>query len=80
MADGERGWSMDEAKLDALQQHPDCKYADVVNGMDMLFNTTWVVRLWRNEECYLAGDPPRHEVSGPYYTRSRIRVLGARHG
>jgi hypothetical protein len=69
------GWSLEDAKADALRQHPDCTYADVVNGLDMLFNTTWVVKLWRNEDCYLAGDPPRHEVNGPYYTSDRVRML-----
>jgi hypothetical protein len=66
------------AMLDALQQHPDCTYADWTNGVDLLFNLTYVVRLWRNEECYLAGDPPKYEVNGPYYQSNRVRVLMTR--
>ena len=54
------------AKIDALQRHPDCKYADWQNGLDPLFNATIVVELWRNEETWAAGDPPRHTVEGYY--------------
>lgn len=53
-----------EIIIDALQKHPDCKYADIQNGMDFLFNITRVANLYRNEECYLAGDNPRHVVGG----------------
>lgn len=57
------------AMADALAQHPECSYADWQNGMAFPFQLTIVVRLWRNEECYLAGDPPRHVCEGynPYY-------------
>lgn len=54
----------EEAMNDALQKHPDCKYAEWENGIDFAFRHTIVVNLWRNEECFLAGDPPRHTVEG----------------
>jgi hypothetical protein len=54
----------DEAKLDALQRHSDCKHAEVYNGLNFLLQLTWVVKLWRNEECYLNDDPPRHVEQG----------------
>ena len=46
----------------ALGMHPECAYGDFYNGMSWNFEMTWVVKLWRTEECYLAGDPPRHVV------------------
>jgi hypothetical protein len=52
------------AIADALSKHPDCSYAETFNGMDWRFDRTWVVKLWRNKECYDAGDPPRHEIGG----------------
>jgi hypothetical protein len=54
----------EEAKIRALQKHPDCLYAEVENGMDCMFRRTLVVNLWRNEETWAAGDPPRHVVEG----------------
>lgn len=54
----------EEIKIDALQQHPECKYADIQNGMNFLLGITRVANLYRNEECYLEGDPPRHVVEG----------------
>ena len=54
----------EEAIIDALQKHPDCKYGDWDNGLDPLFNLTIVVKLWRNQECWAAGDPPKYTVQG----------------
>jgi hypothetical protein len=54
----------EEAKIRALQQHPDCLYAEWENGMNAMFQRTIVVNLWRNEETWAAGDPPRHVVEG----------------
>lgn len=56
--------SPEGAMIDALQRHPDCKYADWTNGLDAFMRLTIVVKLWRTEECYLAGDPPRYTVEG----------------
>lgn len=56
--------SIAEAKIRALDRHPDCQYAEAYNGMSWNFAMTWVVKLWRTEECYLAGDPPRHVEEG----------------
>lgn len=53
-----------EAMQDALKKHPDCSYADWDNGMTAFFELTIVVKLWRNEECYLANDPPKYTVEG----------------
>lgn len=49
---------------DALAKHPDCTYGDWANGMNGWLQVTVVVKLWRNEECYLAGDPPKYTVEG----------------
>ncbi len=50
---------------DALARHPDCAFADWDNGMTILpLRVTIVVRLWRNAECWAAGDPPRHVIGG----------------
>ena len=52
----------------ALEKHPDCKYADWQNGLEACtFAPTIVVQLWRNQECYNAGDPPKYTES---YLRS----------
>lgn len=59
---------IEDAKIDALRKHPDCKYAEVYNGLTMFLETTWVVKLWRNEDCYLANDPPKYIEEG-YPTR-----------
>ena len=53
-----------DAVLAALDRHPDCSYGDWYNGLDCLLRPTYVVKLWRTEECYLAGDPPRYIVEG----------------
>jgi hypothetical protein len=53
-------WTQEEAKLDALQRHPDCKHAEVKNGLAFPMTLTWVVELWRNDECWYNGDPPRY--------------------
>ena len=49
----------------ALATHPDCSFADWDNGLDLFFNRVYVVKLWRNEECYLAGDPPKYVENWP---------------
>ena len=66
----------EEIKIDALQKHPDCKYAEVVPGMNAIFQITRVVLLWRNEECWAAGDPPRYEEQG--YSRDWNRREAAK--
>ena len=58
-------WTPEEAIKDALKRHPDCKYADWQNGLQAFtFDPTIVVQLWRNEECFNAGDPPKYTVEG----------------
>ena len=49
---------------EALKRFPDCSHAEVRPGLTLMMQHTRVVLLWRNEECYVAGDPPRHEVEG----------------
>lgn len=49
---------------DAIGMHPECAFGRVENGLTAFFQMTRVVLLWRNEDCYLAGDPPRHTVQG----------------
>ena len=56
--------TQEKAKQRALQRHPDCDYAEIANGLDFLFRPTWCVNLWRNEECWAAGDPPRYAEQG----------------
>lgn len=51
--------TQDEARIEALHRHPECSYAEVVNGLSWNFRMTWCVNLWRNEECWAAGDPPK---------------------
>jgi hypothetical protein len=53
-----------EIMAHALALHPDCSYAEWDNGMTFTFQFTRVVKLWRNGECYLAGDSPRYVVDG----------------
>jgi hypothetical protein len=60
-------WTYDEAMVDALAKHPECTYADWANGIRMDgigFQTTVVINLWRNEDCFINNDPPRHVVEG----------------
>lgn len=54
----------EEAMNDALARHPDCTYADWQNGLAFPFTPTYVVQLWRNEECHAAEDPPKYTVEG----------------
>lgn len=61
------GWTAEDAIQDALSRYPDCTYAEWDNGLNGWFQLTYVVKLWRNEDCWAAGDPPRHVVEG--YTR-----------
>lgn len=56
--------TLSQAKEQALQKHEDCEYAEVYNGMSWNFQRTWVVKLWRNEECYLNEDPPKYIEDG----------------
>lgn len=56
----------DEAKVIALSANPDCSFADWDNGLDPMLRPTIVVNLWRNEETWAAGDPPRKTVEGFY--------------
>lgn len=53
-----------DARRIALARHPDCAYAEAYNGLSASLDLTWVVKLWRNEECYLAGDPPKYIEDG----------------
>ena len=53
-----------EIIADAKTQYPECSFGQVANGLTAAFQRTRVVVLWRNEECYLAGDKPRYEVEG----------------
>ena len=57
-------WTPDEAKLDALQRHVDCTFADWTPGLDVFFNNTIVVYLWRNQECWTMNDPPKYTCEG----------------
>lgn len=65
-----------EAIANALQLHPDCTYARADLGLSVWLEPTWQVNLWRNEECYLAGDPVRHVESG--YIRDGHAMLDPR--
>jgi len=60
-----------EAIADALSKHPDCKYADWDNGLTAFLELTIVVKLWRNEECFLHNDPPKYIVEG-YKRREEV--------
>ena len=54
----------EEVLDDALKLHPDCSYGEVENGLNCFLQLTRCVNLWRNEECWIAGDPPRYVVEG----------------
>lgn len=60
-----------EAVAEAQNQYPELKYAKAELGLSVFLEPTWQVNLWRNEECYLAGDQPRANVglprSGPVF-------------
>ena len=64
-----RTWTTEEAIDDALALHPECSYAEARNGLTPFLELTYVIELWRNEECYLAGDPPRHIEEGYVWKR-----------
>ena len=53
-----------EIIVDAIRKHPDCSFGIVKDGLTAFLQLTRVVQLWRNEECYTAGDLPRHTVEG----------------
>lgn len=58
----------EEAVSDALAKHPECAHAEWDNGLSCDLRFTVVVQLWRNTDCKLAGDPPRHVIEGyPYF-------------
>jgi hypothetical protein len=71
---GANPMTLETAKEDALSKHLDCSYAEVYNGLNWALYTTWVVKLWRNEECYLAGDPPKYIVEGYLTDQSKERL------
>lgn len=54
----------EEIIADALKRHPECSFGRVVPGLNAMFQFTRVVELYRNEECWLFGDPPRAYVQG----------------
>lgn len=62
----------EEAEAHALSQHQDCAFAKAELGIGMFLNPTWQVNLWRNEECYLADDPPRRIEQG--YDRDPLSI------
>ena len=49
----------EEARLDALQKHSDCAYAEVYDGSELLLGPTLLVRLWRDKRSYMNRDQPR---------------------
>jgi len=49
---------------DAIGRHPDCKYGQVVTGMNTMFQLTRVVRLWPDEYSYNVGNKAKYEVEG----------------
>jgi len=53
-----------EVIIDAIKKHNDCSFGVVKDGINAFLQRTRVVQLWRNEECYNAGDPPRHTIQG----------------
>ena len=54
---GER-MKFEEARLDALRKHPDCEYAEVLDGSTLLLGPVIVVKLWRDKSSSIAGDQP----------------------
>ena len=46
------------ARLDALRKHPDCEYAEVLDGSKLLLGPILVVKLWRDKRSSIAGDQP----------------------
>lgn len=62
----------DDIVRDAIGRYPECGYGSVALGLNWMFQLTRVVNLWRNLECYLAGDPPKQVVEGyPGYKRDK---------
>jgi hypothetical protein len=59
--------SDDEIIAHALAKHPDCRFGRIATGMAFPFTLTRVVECYRNDECFIEGDKPRHtEESYPY--------------
>lgn len=59
-----RIWTREEAEADALARHPECTFARVEYGLSAWLEITWVVNIWRNEECWLAQDPMKFVEQG----------------
>jgi hypothetical protein len=51
----------EEARIDALQKHPDCGWAEVYDGSVLMIGLgpILVVKLWRDRRSYMSGDRPR---------------------
>lgn len=61
----------DELIAIALKSNPGMEYARIENGLSIFLQVTRVINLWRNEECYLAGDQPRGTLEGfPVFRKS----------
>ncbi len=56
--------SDDELIAVAIESNPGLEYGRVENGLTFVLQVTRVIKLWRNEECYLAGDSPRGVLNG----------------
>lgn len=56
--------SDDELIEVAIESNPGLEYGQVVPGLTPFLQITRVIKLWRNEECYLAGDPARGTLEG----------------
>lgn len=70
---------MTDAEIIALvvESNPGLTYGRVESGLTMFLQMTRCVSLWRNEECYLAGDPPRGTLDGfpPYRKELQCHAL-----
>lgn len=68
----------DELIAVAIESNPDLSYARVENGLDIFLQITRCINLWRNEECYLAGDAPRGVLEGfPKYRAASLEKEAA---
>ncbi len=54
----------DELIALAIESNPGLNFGRVENGLTMFLQITRCINLWRNEECYLASDPPRGTLEG----------------
>lgn len=57
---------MTDAELIALAvaSNPGLTYGRVSDGLNIFLQLTRCISLWRNEECFLAGDQPRGTLDG----------------